>query len=52
MIPVEIENVRLNLALSIPTGARIAVANDAPEMLPVVIDIYKIYLICLIISSF
>ena len=35
-VPVEIENARL--ALTIPTGASITVANDAIEMLPVVID--------------
>ena len=38
MIPVEIENARLKLALIIPTGAPITVANDAIEMLPVVTD--------------
>ena len=38
MIPVEIENERLKFALTIPTGTPIAVANDAIEMLPVVID--------------
>ena len=38
MIPVEIENVRLKLALAILTGARITVANNAIEMQPVVID--------------
>ena len=38
MIPVEIENGRLKLALSIPAGAPITVANDAIEMLPVVTD--------------
>ena len=37
-IPVEIENARLKLALTIPTGAPIVVANDATEMLPVVTD--------------
>ena len=37
-IPVEIENARLKLALAIPTGAPITVANDAIEMLPVVTD--------------
>ena len=37
-IPVEIEKTRLKLALTIPTGAPITVANDAIEMLPVVID--------------
>ena len=38
MIPVEIENARLKLALTIPTGAPITVSNDAIEMLPVIID--------------
>ena len=38
MIPVEIKNTRLKLALTIPTGAPITVANDAIEMLPVVTD--------------
>ena len=38
MIPVEIDNATLKLALDIPTGAPITVANDAIEMLPVVID--------------
>ena len=33
--PVVIENTRLRLALIIPTGTPIAVANDAIEMLPV-----------------
>ena len=33
--PVVIENARLQLALIIPTGAPIAVANDAIEMLTV-----------------
>ena len=33
--PVVIENARLQLALIIPTGAPIAVANDAMEILPV-----------------
>ena len=37
-IPVEIENARLTLALTICTGAPITVANDAIQMLPVVID--------------
>ena len=37
-IPVEIENARLKLALTIPTGAPMAVANDAIQMLPVVTD--------------
>ena len=36
--PVVIENARLQLALIIPTGAPIAVANDAIEMLPVATD--------------
>ena len=38
MIPVEIENARLKLALTIPTGTPMAVVNDAIEMLPVVTD--------------
>ena len=37
-IPVEIENVRLRLALAIPTGVPIRVANDAIGMLPLVSD--------------
>ena len=37
-ISVEIENPRLKLALTIPTGAPMTVANDAIEMLPVVTD--------------
>ena len=36
--PVEIENVRLRLALAFPTRAPITVANDAIEMLPLVAD--------------
>ena len=36
--PVEIENARLKLALTIPTGVQITVANDAIETLPVVIE--------------
>ena len=35
-IPVEIKNARLKLALAIPTGAPITVANNAIEILPVV----------------
>ena len=35
-IPVVIENRRLQIALVIPTGAPITVANDAIEVLPVV----------------
>ena len=38
MIPIEIENARLKLALTIPAGAPMAVANDEIEMLPVVRD--------------
>ena len=38
MIPVEIENATLKLALVIPTGAPITVENDAIEMLPAVTD--------------
>ena len=37
-IPVEIENARLKLALTIPTGAPMAVANDAIQMLLVATD--------------
>ena len=37
-ILVEIENARLQLALSIPTGAPITVANDTIEMLPLVVE--------------
>ena len=36
MIPIEIQNARLKLELTIPTGALIIVANNAIEMLPVV----------------
>ena len=36
--PVVIENSRLKLALIIPTGTPITVANDAIEMLPVATD--------------
>ena len=36
--PVVIENARLQLALIIPTGAPIAVANDAIEIPPVAAD--------------
>ena len=32
MIPVEIENARLQLALILPTGAPITVTNDAIEI--------------------
>ena len=35
MIPIKIENARLKLALTIPIGVAITVANDAIEMLPV-----------------
>ena len=38
MIPVEIENARPKLALTVPNGSPIIVTNDAIEMLPVVID--------------
>ena len=38
MTHVEIENARLKLALTIPTGSPMTVANDAIEMLPVVTD--------------
>ena len=36
--PVDNENVRLRLALAIPTGVPITAANDAIEMLPLVAD--------------
>ena len=38
MIPVQIGNARLKLALTISTGAPITVAHDAIEMLPVITD--------------
>ena len=38
MILLEIENARLKLALTIPTGTPMTVVNDAIEMLPVVTD--------------
>ena len=38
MIPVDIENARLKLALTIPVDAPITVVNDAIEALPVVTD--------------
>ena len=38
MIPVEIENARLRLALIIPIGAPMTVANDAIEMLSIFTD--------------
>ena len=31
MVPIEIENARLKLALTIPAGAPMAVANDAEK---------------------
>ena len=37
-MPVDIENAGLKLALAIPTGAPITVANDATEILPLVTD--------------
>ena len=37
-IPLKIENARLKLALTIPTGAPITAANDAIGKLPVAID--------------
>ena len=37
-ISVQTENARLKLALVIPTGAPMTVANDATEILPVVTD--------------
>ena len=38
IIPVKSENARLKLALTIPTGTPITVANDAIEILPFVTD--------------
>ena len=38
MIPVELENARLKLALTTPASAPITVVNDEIEMLPVVTD--------------
>ena len=35
---VKIENARVTFALTIPTGARTIVANDAIELLPFVTD--------------
>ena len=37
-MPVDIENAKLELALAVPTGAPITVANDAIGMLPLVTD--------------
>ena len=37
-IPVDNENVRLRLAVYIPTGVPITVANDVIEILPLVAD--------------
>ena len=37
-IPVVTENARLKLALAIPTGAPITVANDTIEILPLIAD--------------
>ena len=37
-MPVDIENPRLKLALAIPTGAPITVANDVIQRLPLVTD--------------
>ena len=38
IIPVEIENARLKLALAIPTGATITVTKDAIKIVPIVTD--------------
>ena len=38
IISVQMENARLKLAIVIPTGAPVTLANDAVEMLPVVTD--------------
>ena len=40
-MPVDTENARLNLALAIPTGAPIAVENDAIEMQIKQLKIYQ-----------
>ena len=37
-IPVEIENSGLKLALAIPTGASITVANDPIDTMPLIVD--------------
>ena len=37
-IPVEIQNSWLKLALAVPTGASITIANDAIEIMPLVTD--------------
>ena len=42
-IPVVIENARLKLALAIPIGTPVTVANNAIEMLPLVANKTKIY---------
>ena len=38
MIPVKIKNGRLNLALIIPAGVPMTVANDAMKILPVITE--------------
>ena len=38
MLPIEIENGRLKLALVSPTDAPMTVANDTMEMFPVITD--------------
>ena len=62
MIPVEMENARLKLALTIHTGPPITFANDATEMLPIVTDkaindLSKyskeaLYLLCLLLINY
>ena len=42
--PVNNENARLRLALAIPTGVTITVANDAIEILPLLADKTSKYL--------
>ena len=44
MSPVEIKNARLKLALTIPAGAPMTVANDEIEMLPVVRDKITVFM--------
>ena len=41
--PAEMKSARLKLALAIPRGAPVKVANDAIDMLPLVADKTKIY---------
>ena len=47
-IPVDFQNARLKFALAIPTGTPITVANDAIEILLLVIDKKKLRFIKII----